>query len=242
MRLRFLGTGASGGTPGEGRSRRRESSLALDERLLIDVTRDFAAQVRGLRQIDAVLLTHGHRDAIGGMARLRRWWLERAPLPPIDVYMSAATHGVLTARFARLEHCRPVLVAPGGRLRAGPWRVSAIAVPHARQARFATFAWRLEQGRTSFVYASDVARLTRELERFSRGASLLVLDGAMWRRRLFSHLTIDEALPQVCRWQVQAVALTQIGRSAPPHERLEREVAALCPRARPAYDGLVVEL
>ena len=118
--------------------------------------------------------------------------------------------------------------------------MSAIAVPHARDPRFPTCAWRVATGATSIVYASDVAYLTDELERFSRGAAILVLDGAMWRKRLFSHLTIDESLPTACSWPVSAIILTQIGRTAPPHAKLAREVATLCPKARPAYDGLVV--
>jgi hypothetical protein len=60
------------------------------------------------------------------------------------------------------------------------------------------------------------------------------------RRRLFSHLTIDEALPELCGWEVERVVLTQIGRLLPPHAELEGEVARLCPRARPAYDGLEI--
>jgi hypothetical protein len=36
--------------------------------------------------------------------------------------------------------------------------------------------------------------------------------------------------------------LTQIGRTAPPHERLERATRRLCARARPAYDGVVLKL
>ena len=90
------------------------------------------------------------------------------------------------------------------------------------------------------MYASDVARLTPELKRFSAGTTMLILDGAMWRRRLFSHLTIDESLPEVCHWSVGSVLLTQIGRSAPPHAQLQREVGTLCSRARAAHDGLVV--
>jgi hypothetical protein len=47
VHLRFLGTGASGGTPGEGRSRQWESSLLISISnctvLLMDVTRDFSA-------------------------------------------------------------------------------------------------------------------------------------------------------------------------------------------------------
>lgn len=64
----------------------------------------------------------------------------------------------------------------------------------------------------------------------------------MWHRRLFSHLTIDRELPTLCRWPVARILLTQIGRSAPPHRRLEREVAALCPRADPAWDGMTLDL
>jgi len=53
-----------------------------------------------------------------------------------------------------------------------------------------------------------------------------VLDGAMWHRRLFSHLTIDEPLPTRCTWPVGSIILTQIDRSAPPDAQLQREAAA----------------
>lgn len=79
------------------------------------------------------------------------------------------------------------------------------------------------------------------LQRFSEQADVLVIDGAMWRRRLFAHLTIDRELPQLCGWRVRRILLTQIGRTAPPHEDLRRQVEALCPRAAPAWDGLVVD-
>lgn len=92
------------------------------------------------------------------------------------------------------------------------------------------------------VYASDVSRLERRLQQLADGAELLIVDGAMWKRSLFTHLTIDRELPALCNWPVQRILLTQIGRTAPPHEELERAVAALCPRAAPAWDGLEVAL
>ena len=177
MRLRFLGTGASGGTPGRGRSRRQESSLVVDAgvRIVIDVTRDFERQ-SALEDLDAVLLTHAHADACGGVAQLRRW-LRARDMERLPLYASAATIAALEKRFRRLDHCDFNPVRPGQR-----------------------------------------------------------------RRRLFSHLTIDRELARLCDWEVERIVLTQIGRTAPPHERLERAVRRLCARARPAYDGLVLEL
>jgi phosphoribosyl 1,2-cyclic phosphodiesterase len=243
MRLRFLGTGASGGTPGRGRSRRRESSLSVEAgvRIVIDVTSDFERQSSALEGLDAVLLTHAHADACGGIAQLRRW-LRARDMDRVPLYASAATIAALKRRFRRLDHCDFKPVRPGQRRRLGGVELSPLEVPHALEERFPTFAWRIRQGRQALVYASDVARLTPELEKFSRGASLLVIDGAMWRSQLFSHLTIDRELPHLCRWRVEQIVLTQIGRTAPPHDRLEHATRRLCARARPGYDGLVLEV
>lgn len=120
--------------------------------------------------------------------------------------------------------------------------VSALVVPHAREPRSTTCAWRVSSATRSVGYASDVAYLTRELEQFCAGAAILILDGAMWRKPLFSRLTIDESLPAACSWSVDSIVLTQIGRTAPQHPRLQRAVAALCPKARAAYDGLSLRI
>jgi phosphoribosyl 1,2-cyclic phosphodiesterase len=209
--------------------------------LLLDVTRDFPEQAPEIDRLDGALLTHGHRDASGGLPALRGWWRERSR-EPLPVYAERETIAAVRHRAKRLDHCRFVTVAAGQRRRVGGWTISPVTVPHARERRFPTFAWRLTAAGRTLVYASDVARLTPELERFARGADLLVIDGAMWRRRIFTHLTIDAALPTLCGWQVDRIALTQIGKTAPPHEQFRRAVSGICERATPAYDGMGIDL
>ncbi len=244
-RLRFLGTGASGGTPGRGRSGRMESSAVVeaDRTVLLDVTRDFDRQSGALDdRLEAILLTHAHRDASGGVgAKLRRWWQGRG-LDPIRVLAHPQTLGHLRRRHRRLDHLELVPVSPGQRRQVDRWTVDALEVPHGTEAGFPTYAWRLRADETTLVYASDVAETTASLRRFASRADPLVVDGAMYRRGRLNHLRIDEDLPVICDWPVGRILLTQIGRSAPPHPRLVEVAAGLCSRAEPAYDGMVVDL
>jgi phosphoribosyl 1,2-cyclic phosphodiesterase len=105
--------------------------------LLIDVTRDFAIQAKRLTRIDAVALTHAHRDAIGGLPLLRRWWLTNDAPEPIDIFLSQATANLIRTRYRRLEHCRLRVTAPGDIRQVGPLALSALTVPHAQDPRFA---------------------------------------------------------------------------------------------------------
>ena len=207
-------------------------------RILLDVTRHVEAQLRGVPRLDAVLLTHAHRDATGGIMALRR----RDDARPLPVFAHAKTLAALERRYTRLDHVALREVVPGRAVRLGPWQFRAIEVPHARDDRVPTFAWRLVTADGALVYASDVARVEKRLSRFAAGADVLVVDGATYRRTIFTHLRIDRDLPSICGWDVEKIFLTQIGRSAPPHDELRRIVSTLCSRARPAHDGLVVNL
>lgn len=207
--------------------------------LLVDVTRDVATQLAEVSDVDGVVITHGHRDASAGVPALRD---ALGDGPPVTVAASPQTLQVLRGRDGRLEHIAPREVEPGEQVQLASWTLTAIDVPHANRPRFRTYASRLASSGRCIVYASDVGELTDGLRDLATGVDLLILDGAMSRRSIFSHLRIEQAVPIVCGWDVARILLTQIGRTAPPHEELEGIVSDLCPRAAPAYDGMTVEL
>jgi len=239
--LRFLGTGPAGGRPGRGRSRRTESSLLIrsdDGVILIDVTRDLERQLPWFgrsEHVDLVLLTHAHRDASGGVVRL-----DRALTSSVPLVAARSTLRALRARHRRLQHLELRSAASRSPFEWRSWTITPLAVPHARDCT--TFAWRLDRAGTSLVYASDIARLTPGLASLCESCDLLVLDGAMWRRRIFTHLEIRSTIPVVARWPVKQILLTQIGRSTPSHEILERWLHSLDPRIGAAYDGMELAL
>ena len=96
-RLTFLGTGTSQGVPMIGcdcnvcrscdpKDKRLRSSVFVEYRgldILVDAGPDFRQQMlrSGIRHIDAILLTHNHKDHTGGLDDVRAFnYIERAPI------------------------------------------------------------------------------------------------------------------------------------------------------------------
>ena len=96
-RLTFLGTGTSQGVPMIGcdcsvcrsadeKDKRMRSSAFIEYKginILVDAGPDFRSQMlrAGIKHIDAILLTHNHKDRTGGLDDIRAFnYIERAPV------------------------------------------------------------------------------------------------------------------------------------------------------------------
>ncbi|KAI8817804.1 beta-lactamase-like protein, partial [Fimicolochytrium jonesii] len=144
-----------------------------------------------LRQIDAVLLTHGHADAMLGLDDLRQWTIGGKHLcvqDHIDVYLSPQTMGVVSSSF-------PYLVdkgkATGGgdvpslrfhvfeagidKFVVGELEVVPLEVEHGRvdkETPFMSLGFRFGE----LAYVSDVSAFPERTREKMRGVTTLVLD------------------------------------------------------------------
>lgn len=245
MELIFLGTGPTGGIKDHGQSKRLESSVVLETPqvfVLIDVTRDFNKQTKMLpKTLDAILITHAHKDAIGGMNQLVSW-MDKRSIANIKLFSHPLTIKKIRERFQKLNPLILNAIESGHKFEIGNVIVTPFLVEHSIQPGFPTLGFHFSLGSNSLVYVSDVASWGKKAEKLMRNADILVVDGAMWDKKMIAHLDIKEILPKICSWPVKKIIFTQIGHTAPKHEILQQKIKKICPKAQPAFDGMRVQL
>ena len=242
--ITFLGTGPTKGIEGKGRNRRRESSLLLRtgaQDFLFDVSRDFDWQKRFIKSLEAILITHAHSDAIGGIPRLKKWLKKKELKNPVPLWSHSITLRHIKKRFKGLEKYLDFrAIKPGQKIKAEGLVIIPVLVPHSIQPGFPTFAFDIKIGREKIIYASDIAEIKSDFKKRLDKIDILIIDGAMWNKKIKSHLEIHQLLSEICRLKIKKIYLTHIGRTAPRYETLKKEVKKLCSKAEPAYDGLKI--
>ncbi|MFN2974983.1 MBL fold metallo-hydrolase [Terriglobus aquaticus] len=254
-KLTFLGTGTSMGVPTLGcdcavctsadvRNVRTRSSIALEYAgrvVLIDTGPDFRQQMlrSGLRQVDAVLYTHGHADHVLGFDDLRPLTFGRGG--PVPVYADDPTADVLERvfeyTFRKVDKYPTSAKVALHRLSAEPG--TAVSLFGASFERIPMIHGRNSIGGYRFgqaAYLTDMSDLPEASFDRLHGLDVVVLD-ALRREPHPSHSHLENSVRIAEKIGARRTFFTHIA-----HELDHAEVAAeLPPHIQPAYDGLQLE-
>lgn len=253
MVITLLGTGTSSGVPLIGcecevcrsvdyRDKRLRSSVHIataGRSFIIDTGPDFRQQVLrlNLKQLDAVLYTHEHKDHTAGLDEVRAYNFRSGQDMPI--YARPTVLAQLQREFAYIfaEHKYPGI--PRIRINeisGEPFDILGVRfVPiDVLHHKLPVFGYRIGD----FTYLTDLNYIPDESLAKVLGTKILVLD-ALQRDPHLSHFTLDQAVALAQRIGADRTYFTHISHKLGPHREVERE---LPPHVRLGYDGLQIKL
>lgn len=215
--------------------------------VLVDCGPDFKEQIKHLPQkdkqiIDAVILTHSHIDACGGLKFLNALAEKQDTYILLYLLESTARRIKHLKKFKRL---RTVYLKPGDSFMDGKIKITPIPVSHGMKSlHFPTLAYRIND----IIYASDCAGVREDYLKIFRKAKIAFLDGSMWfGTQIRGHFNVVKAIDFANKIKPKKVYLTHIGHSYPLHKNAEKEIKRYAKMKNPkleinlAYDGLKIE-
>jgi len=257
-RITFLGTGTSTGVPligcqcrvclSDNRKDKRLRASVLVEvirengpgvKILIDAGPDFRQQMLtyGITGLDAILLTHEHRDHIAGLDDVRAFnFLSNKPVP---IY---AEQRVLDSLRKQFDYAFTDSRPPGlpemtlHPINNEPFYIQDIPVIPVRAMHGLLPIFGFRTG--PFGYLTDAKTIeSKELEKF-KGVDVFVVS-TVQRTVHRTHFSLSQAIEIAQKTGAAECYLTHLSHCLEPHEEL---LASLPSGIEPAYDGLVREV
>jgi phosphoribosyl 1,2-cyclic phosphate phosphodiesterase len=248
-----LGSGTSQGVPVIGcpcavcasvdvRDKRLRSSVMADDGqtcLVIDTGPDFRQQMlrENVKKLDAVLITHCHKDHIAGLDDVRSFnFLQQRPM---KVFAGEADQQVIKQEFAYAFADNPypgvpkidlidILLKP---FTVGTLEVIPFLVKHMH---LDVFGFRIGD----FSYITDANFIPPESMDIIRGSKVIILD-ALRHKKHVSHFTLDEAVEVIKELKPDLSYFTHISHLMGKHQEVE---SGLPENMFLAYDGLEIQL
>jgi phosphoribosyl 1,2-cyclic phosphate phosphodiesterase len=255
MRITFLGTGTSQGIPviacqcevcrsPDSCDKRLRSSILVETagmRIVVDCGPDFRQQMlrEDIRSIDAILVTHAHKDHLGGLDDVRafNYILQR----PASVYATKEVQKEIRREYAYAFGGHRYPGVPEIHLHTYGKRpffikllkVVPIKAVHYGEDQF-VYGFRIKD----FTYLTDVFRITPEEKEKIRGSKVIVVN-ALRKKPHYSHMNLKEALALLDELKPERGYLTHISHQMGLQSQVEKE---LPPYVKIACDGLRIEL
>jgi phosphoribosyl 1,2-cyclic phosphate phosphodiesterase len=253
MKIIFLGTGTSQGIPviacncGACRSsskkdKRLRSSIYIEKNsmhLVIDSGPDFRQQMlrENVNKLDAILLTHEHKDHVGGLDDVRGFNFKQNK--PMDVYARKNVLEQIKKEFSYAFAKDRYPGVPEVNLHEvvnKPFEISNISITpiNVLHYKLKVYGYRI----SDFTYITDASFIPDEEIDKIRGSKVLILN-ALRKKMHYSHFNLEQALEIIDRIKPKNAFLTHISHLMGIHDEIEKELPE---NIKLAYDGLSIEL
>lgn len=252
MRLTFLGTGTSQGVPviacrcrvcrsGDSRDRRLRTSALLEvegRNILFDIGPDFRQQMlrEDVGRLDAILITHAHRDHVGGLDDIRSFnYVQHSKM---NVYLNAEARFAIERDYHYIFEPHQYPGLPEADLHTVEALFTAAGVEvmpvKAMHKDLPVLGYRIG----AMAYITDANYMAPAEIAKLKGVKVLVIN-ALRREKHFSHYSLPEALAVIEEVAPERAYLTHMSHEMGLHEEVS---ATLPPHVALAYDGLKVEI
>jgi len=253
MKITFLGTGTSQGVPviacdcnvcssNNQKNKRLRSSVLIEtkeEIFTIDAGPDFRQQmlINKVKKLDAIIITHGHKDHVGGMDDIRAFnYLQKKAMP---VWANEFASNSIRTEFSYAFSDDKYPGVPNFDLhlitessfRIGNTKITPIPLLHLKML---VHGFRIED----FTYITDTNKIPDTSWELIKGTKILVIN-ALRKQKHISHFNLEEALDVINKINPNKAYITHISHLM----GLEEEVSKELPNnVEFAYDGLSIKI
>jgi len=251
VKITFLGTGTSQGVPviacdcntclsSDLHDKRLRTSVLLETdetTLVIDAGPDFRQQMlrEHVSKLDAILLTHEHKDHIAGLDDVRAFNYKSQDA--IDIYSEERVQKVLRKEYSYVfsEYQYPGIP----KMRLNPITEHGFSVMKMQITPIRVFHYRLPVygfRAGNFAYITDANYIPEESKEKLYGVKYMVVN-ALRKEKHISHFSLREAVDLIREISPKKAFITHISHQMGLHSEVSRELPS---GIMLAYDGLSI--
>ena len=251
-RLTFLGTGTSQGVPMIGcgcevcrsedpRDKRLRASVYVEHeglRILVDAGPDFRYQMlrEGISGVDAILLTHNHKDHVGGLDDIRAFNYHEKKAT--QIYCEKHVEDSLRMEYSYAFAEKKYPGAPEWNVNLidnEPFVINGVEIIPIRGMHYKLPVLGYRFG--NIAYCTDMNYIPDEEFNKLKGLDHFIIN-CVRRGKHISHYSLEEAVEVASKVGAKHTWLTHLSHQLPPHAELTAELPQ---GILPAYDGLIIK-